>query len=161
MTEAAKREVSAFEGLTDEERRALEIIADGGSLKDISGLEGETVEALYALGYSFYVQDKYEDAESLFQYVCLQSHLEPRYWMALANCRQMLKKHESAIDAYGYTYFLNDDDPWPVIQSAVCYLKLGNKELAADALTLAEQTIEEGTANENARRRVSALRAGL
>lgn len=161
MTEAAQREVAKFEDLTGEERRALELIADGGSLKDIVGVDDDTVEALYALGYNFYVQDKYEEAEKLFQYVCLQSHLEPRYWMALANCRQMLKKYDSAIDGYGYTYVLKQDDPWPVIQGAICHLKMGNKELAAEALTLAEMTIEEGPANEEAKSRISALRASL
>jgi hypothetical protein len=56
---------------------------------------------------------------------------------------------------------LDNKDPWPTIQTAICYLAQGNKELAADSLSLAERSIRNGGGNETARQRIQALRHAL
>ena len=58
-------------------------------------------------------------------------------------------------------YLLDQNNPWPVIQAAICYLALQDKEQAADALTLAEKTIANSKPNETARQRIAALRQAL
>lgn len=162
MAESEQFDLSEIEGLEKSQILALDILASGGTLKDISGLDDDDIEALYAIGYNFYKQGKYDEAESMFQYICLYAHLEPRFWMALGNCRQMQKNHQKAIDAYGFSYMIEQDDPWPPIQAAVCYLALGNKELAKDSLELAEMSIEPGSDEDGeAARRIAALREGL
>jgi type III secretion system low calcium response chaperone LcrH/SycD len=142
------------------QKKALEVIGSGGTLADVRGLSAEEIETIYSIGFNLYNQAKYALAEPMFQFACFYSHLEPRYWMALGNCRQMAKNYQAAIDAYGMGYMIDVDDPWPPIQAAICYLGLSDKGQAADALTLAEKSIARRS-NETARLRIAALRQAL
>jgi type III secretion system low calcium response chaperone LcrH/SycD len=148
-------------GLSPMQKKALEVLAAGGTLKDVRGLSREDLETIYAIGYNLYNQALYEKAEPMFQFACFYEHTEARYWVALGNCRQMAKKYQPAIDAFGMGYVLDQNNPWPVIQAAICYLALQDKEQAADALTLAEKTIANSAPNETARQRIAALRQAL
>jgi type III secretion system low calcium response chaperone LcrH/SycD len=147
--------------LTEFQEKAMELLANGGTLADLRGLGPQDIETIYSIGFNFYNQAKYEQAEPMFQFACVYSHLEPRYWMALGNCRQMMKNYKGAVDAYGFAFMLDNKDPWPTIQTAICYLAQGNKELAADSLTLADRSIRNGGGNETARQRIQALRQAL
>jgi type III secretion system low calcium response chaperone LcrH/SycD len=147
--------------LTPMQQKALEVLSAGGTLKDVRGLSKEDIETIYAIGYNLYNQAQYDKAEPMFQFACFYQHTEARYWVALGNCRQMAKNYQPAIDAYGFGYALDQANPWPVIQAAICYLALQDKGQAAEALTLAEQTIENSTPNEAARQRIAALRQAL
>jgi type III secretion system low calcium response chaperone LcrH/SycD len=149
-----------FSGLTPIQKKAMEVLGAGGSMKDIRGLSAEEIETIYSIGFNLYNQAKYSQAEPMFQFACFYAHLEPRYWMALGNCRQMMKRYPAAIDSYGFAFMLDSEDPWPTIQTAICYLSMGNKELAAESLTLAEQSITDKP-NETARQRIAALRQAL
>jgi len=80
--------------LTPGQERALQVLAGGGTLKDVRGLSQDDVETVYAIGFNLYNQAKYAQSEPMFQFACLYAHTEPRYWMALANCRQMQKKSQ-------------------------------------------------------------------
>ncbi len=148
-------------GLSPMQKRALEVLSAGGTLKDVRGLSREDLETIYAIGYNLYNQALYEKAEPMFQFACFYEHTEARYWVALGNCRQMGKKYQAAIDAFGMGYALDQANPWPVIQAAICYLALQDKDQAGEALTLAEKTIENSTPNETARQRIAALRQAL
>jgi hypothetical protein len=55
----------------------------------------------------------------------------------------------------------DETDPSPVVQAAVCYLALGDKDNAREALALADKTIELAAPDETARQRISALRQAL
>jgi type III secretion system low calcium response chaperone LcrH/SycD len=147
--------------LSPTQKKALEVLALGGTLKDLRGLSNDDLETIYSIGYNLYNQSKYDQAEPMFQFACFYGHNEPRYWMALANCRQMQKKYQAAIDAYGFSFMLNIKDPWPSIQAALCYLAMNNKDLARESLDLADKTMQNGAANETARQRVAALRKAL
>lgn len=148
-------------GITPIQKKALEVLGAGGTLKDIRGLSGEDIETVYSIGFNLYNQAKYQQAEPMFQFACMYAHTEPRYWMALGNCRQMLKSYQPAVDSYGFAFLLNSDDPWPLIQAAICYLAMQNKELAADSLSVADKVVARGPTNETARRRIAALRQAL
>jgi type III secretion system low calcium response chaperone LcrH/SycD len=147
--------------LTPGQAHALQVMDQGGTLKDVRGLTGADIETVYAFGYNFYNQAKYEQAEPMFQFACLYQHTESRYWMALGNCRQMAKKYQPAIDAYGFAYALNLEDPWPVIQAAICLLALHNKELAGQALDMADKVIANSKPDDAASQRIAALRHAL
>ena len=148
-------------GLTPEQKKTLDILAKGGTLRDAQGLTADDVETVYTIGHTLYTQGKYDDAEPLFAFACRYTTTEPRYWMALGCCRQMMKSYQDAIDAYGFGYMLNAEDPWPAINAAVCYLALSDKDQAKDALSLAERSIALGKADGSARQRVAALRQAL
>jgi len=149
-----------IDNLSPFQKRAMEVIGGGGTLKDVAGLGDADIETIHAIGHTLYSQAKYDQAEPMFQFACFYSHLEPRYWMSLGNCRQATKNYQAAIDAYGTGYMLDTDDAWPAIQVAICYLALGNKELARDSLALAGQAIKNRP-DEKARQRISALRQAL
>lgn len=150
-----------LDALSSMQKKALEVLSAGGTLKDVRGLSREDLETIYAIGYNLYNQAQYEKAEPMFQFACFYEHTEARYWVALGNCRMMAKKYQPAIDAYGMGYALDLANPWPVIQTAICYLALQDKGQAAEALKLADQTIASGTPNETARQRIAALRQAL
>jgi type III secretion system low calcium response chaperone LcrH/SycD len=148
-------------GLTAEQKQALDMIAAGKSLREIRGLKRSDVERIYATGFNLYQHAKFAEAEPLFECACLYGSTDPRYWVALGSCRQMQKSYQGAIDAYGFGYLYDSENPWPVINSAVCYLALSNKDNAKDALALAEQTIAQGKPDEAATQRIAALRQAL
>jgi len=148
-------------GLSPTEIKALEVLAAGGTLKDLRGLDSNDIETVYAIGFNLYDQAKYDQAEPMFQFACLYGHTDPRYWMALGNCRQMAKKYQDAIDAYGFSYMMNIEDPWPSIQAALCFLAMQNKDLAREALDLAAKTIENNKPDAKASQRIQALRQAL
>ena len=150
-----------FSGLTPEQKAALDVLAAGGTLKDLRGLSDEDLEAVYAIGFSLYNQGKYAEAEPLFQFACLYGNTQPHYWLALGNCRLMLTKYEAAIEALGFAYLYDSDNAWPVIQTATCYLALGDKENAKDALELADKTVETSEPDEAVVQRIAVLRQAL
>jgi type III secretion system low calcium response chaperone LcrH/SycD len=161
MPEALSASDIDVSDLSPVQKKALEVLGAGGTLKDLRGLSSEDIETIYAIGFNLYNQGKYDQAEPMFQFACLYAHLEPRYWMALGNCRQMSKNYQPAIDAYGFAYMLKIDDPWPPIQAAICYLAMKDKNLAGESLSLAAKVAEQGQANETARQRIAALRQAL
>jgi type III secretion system low calcium response chaperone LcrH/SycD len=163
MSDAGTIKIGELEvsGLTAEQKAALDIVAKGGTLKDVRGLTDEDIETVYTIGFNLYKQGKYGEAEPLFEFACLYSNVEERYWVALGSCRQMLKNYKAAIDAYGFGYLLDSDNPWPVIHTAVCYLALSDKAQAKDALQLAEQTIAQAKPDAAATQRIAALRQAL
>ena len=145
----------------DGERRVLDVLEAGGTLKDITGLTKAEVEKAHVIGLGLLDQAKYAKAEPLLQFACLYEHTSPRYWMALGRCRQSLKNYPGAIDAYLMGHASDETDPSPVVQAAVCYLALGDKDNAREALALADKTIELAAPDEAARQRISALRQAL
>jgi type III secretion system low calcium response chaperone LcrH/SycD len=147
-------------GLTPIQKKAMEVLGAGGTMRDIRGLSAEEIETVYSIGFNLYNQAKYAQAEPMFQFACFYLHDEPRYWMALGNCRQMLKKYTPAIDSYGLAYLFDTENPWPPIQTAICYLAMGNKDLAGEALTLAEKALADKP-NVTASQRIVALRQAL
>ncbi|MBV8190024.1 MAG: SycD/LcrH family type III secretion system chaperone [Alphaproteobacteria bacterium] len=161
MSESVQVGGIEFSGLTPEQKAALDALATGAELKDLRGLTDEDLETVYAIGFNLYNQAKYEQAEPLFQFACLYGNTQPRYWLALGNCRQLLKKYEAAIEAFGLAYFHDSDNAWPVIQTATCYLALGNRENAKDALELADKTMDPSKPDDAALQRIAVLRQAL
>lgn len=122
----------------------------GATIGDVCNMSESTLEGLYALGYNLYTAGSYTDADVLFQALCLYKHNEPRFWLGLAGCRQANGNYRGAIDAYsmaGATQGL--DDPEPFLFAANCYLKIGDKENAINAL---RSLLIMGRASNNAHR---------
>lgn len=107
----------------------------GATISDVCNMSQDTLEGLYALGYNLYTAGNYTDANTIFQALCLYKYNDSRFWTGLAGCRQANGDYQGAIDAYsmaGATRGL--DDPEPFLFAAHCYLKLGDKENAINAL---------------------------
>jgi len=164
VTQQSERHGTAQERPTsgaDDKQRVLSVLEAGGTLKDVSGLTLAEVETVYVIGLSLLDQAKYTKAEPLLQFACMYQHTEPRYWMALGRCRQSLENYPGAIDAYLMGHVRDGADPMPVVQAAICYLAVGDKDSAREALALADKTIELATPDEAVRQRITALRRAL
>lgn len=120
-------------------------LTQGSTLKDLEGIKPEQLEAIYATGFMLYKNGRYEDAEKMFQSLCMFNHLETRFWIALGSSRQMQKKYATAIDAYGMAYLLNAKSPEPILQAAQCHLHLNHLAEAKEALELVIQTAASNT----------------
>ena len=131
--------LAAEAGYSEQKLEAMrEAIAKGATLGDVLNISHEALEAGYSLGYNLYGSGNYKDAENMFRALCLYNPDDPRFWMGLAGCLQAREEYMLAIDTYGMAAVAGAlQDPRPLFQGGLCYLKLGDAENAAGAMTAA------------------------
>ncbi|UQZ90978.1 CesD/SycD/LcrH family type III secretion system chaperone [Deltaproteobacteria bacterium Smac51] len=101
----------------------------------MAGISPEQLEALYGLGYQLYTSGGYEDAETVFQALCLYDYNQARFWMGLAGTQQALGKYLIAVDSYSMAALAEGlNDPEPVYYGGLCCLKADELERAKGAL---------------------------
>lgn len=105
----------------------------------------ESLDVLYSLGYEFFEQGRYEQAEHYFQVLANLNVVDPKYWVGVGAARQMQKKYDTAIAAYSAARLLDHDNqnPEPALQMANCYASLGNTQDALRALEAAEDSAKQ------------------
>ena len=113
---------------------AAKAFANGATLKEVQGVTNDELEAVYSLGFGYYRTGRFDDAQKLFEFLVLFDHLNAKYWFALGAVQQAQKNHQKAIASYGYSSFLDLENPKPQFHAAECYLALGDKENALSAL---------------------------
>jgi type III secretion system low calcium response chaperone LcrH/SycD len=110
-------------------------------LYEAAGLKPENIDALYAVGHSFYVAGNYAEAETIFSTLCLYNTRNKRNWLALGGAAQAQSNYESALIAFSMAQLLDLMDPEPVIRTYECHLQAGNFESAVESIeTLLEIT---------------------
>ncbi|MBF0103143.1 MAG: SycD/LcrH family type III secretion system chaperone, partial [Desulfobacterales bacterium] len=114
-----------------------EFIKKGASFKDLRGLTDKDMEAIYSLGYTAYNNGKFEDAMKVFKFLSFYDHMQKKYWMGLAGCRQMLKDYAGAVQAYAYIAILDVSDPKVHLHAADCLMALKSYKEAESALLAA------------------------
>ncbi len=124
---------------------AAKKFANGATMKEVRGITNEELEAVYSLGFSYYNTGKFEEAQKLFEFLVLFDHLSTKYWFALGAVQQAQKDYQKAISSYGYSSFLDLENPKPQFHAAECYLALGDKANAASAIMALEQYCPKGT----------------
>ena len=87
---------------------AAKSFANGATLKEVRGITNDELEAVYSLGFGYYTTGKFEEAQ------------------------------KKAIASYGYSSFLDLENPKPQLHAAECYLALGDKGNAASAIMALE-----------------------
>ncbi|MDF5955005.1 SycD/LcrH family type III secretion system chaperone [Pseudomonas aeruginosa] len=75
---------------TDQQQALEAFLRDGGTLAMLRGLSEDTLEQLYALGFNQYQAGKWDDAQKIFQALCMLDHYDARYFLGLGACRQSL-----------------------------------------------------------------------
>lgn len=130
----------------------------GLALQNLQEISDESMEELYRTGYNLYNGGRPQDAESMFQYLCILNHWQKKYWMGLAAARQVQKKYSEAIDAYSMAGLLEITDPNVPFQAAICHLGLGNVDKATHAL---EGAVELSENNNDLRSKAQGLLATL
>lgn len=112
-----------------------DLLAVGGTVADTLEVDLADLEPLYTLAYNHYTAGNYEDANTLFQALCLYNHSDFRFWMGLAGARQALGHFGIAVDAYSMAGLVGKmADPTPFVYACICYMKLGKMQEAKDGL---------------------------
>ena len=124
---------------------AAKAFASGATMKEVKGITNDELEAVYSLGFGYYNTGKFDDAQKLFEFLVLFDHLNTKYWFALGAVQQAKKDFQKAIASYGYSSFLDLENPKPQFHAAECYLALGDKPNAASALLALEQYAPQNT----------------
>lgn len=141
---------------------AARAFAGGATMKEVRGITNEELEAVYSLGFGYYSTGKFEDAQKLFEFLVLFDHLSSRYWFALGAVQQARKDYQKAIASYGYSSFLDLENPKPQFHAAECYLALGDRANAASAIMALEEYCPAGTdVGREYRAKAAALRATI
>ena len=105
------------------------------TLKSAKGITNEEMNAVYSLAHDFYRTGRYQDAETLFKFLTVYDHLNPRYWMGLGATRQVQRRFEEAIKAYALvSVTLDVKNVKAPYYAAECFLAMGDRENARKAL---------------------------
>ena len=124
---------------------AAKAFANGATLKEVRGITNDELEAVYSLGFGYYTTGKFAEAQKLFEFLVLFDHLNTKYWFALGAVQQAQKQFQKAIASYGYSSFLDLENPKPQYHAAECFLALGDKTNAASAIMALEQYAPRNT----------------
>lgn len=115
---------------------ALDMLRNFHTIGEIHGLDEDNLEAMYAAAFNYYNHGKFQEAHDLFRCLSTMNHLEPKYVMGLAACKQMMKQWEAAIDCYGLVMNMEPLNIMPAFHTSECLLQLDDKEGAKRALKL-------------------------
>lgn len=111
-----------------------DFLANNKTFKDVRGITDKEMESIYAIAYNFYNHGKFDRANDLFTALCQMDTYQSKYWIGLGAARQMQKKYEKAIDAYGMATLFDTKNPFPAFYAAHCCMKLKDHDRAIQAL---------------------------
>lgn len=100
-------------------------------------LTQENLNFIHNMGNQLYEQGQYDQAESIFQFLCTLKPTGQQYWLGLGATQQMKCKYKQAIFSYKFATTLDLEDPKAAFHAAECHLQLNQKLEAQDALEIA------------------------
>lgn len=112
------------------------------SIKDVLGVNEESMEALYSQAYLLYNTGRYKDSSEVFRLLIMFDSTQAKYLMGLAACLHMQKEYLAASAIYQMTSLADPSDPIPFFHASDCYLHLQDKVSAAVALEMALKRAE-------------------
>lgn len=119
-------------------------LASGGTVAQANKISEAALESVYSMAYNQYTNGHYEEAAKGFQYLCFYDQWNPRNFLCLGACQQMLRVYGQAIQTYLFAFKLDPASPLPLAYVADCHMALNKTEKAAEiyqaALKLAEET---------------------
>lgn len=108
-------------------------LAQGGTFKELQQISDEAMDATYAMAHGHFQNNRYEQAAKAFQYLCFHDHWNPRYFVGLAACQQMLGLFGQAIESYFYALRLKPEDPGPLFFIGDCFVCIKQDDKAREA----------------------------
>jgi type III secretion system low calcium response chaperone LcrH/SycD len=124
-------EMSEQNGLTAETiNTMIAMISQGLSLKEVYGISDRIMNTIYAHGYEFYQTRRFDEAQTIFQFLYTHDIYNTDYMMGLAAVYQQKKNHAKAINLYALAYELDNKNGLALLYSGQCYLFLNEKEKA-------------------------------
>ncbi|CAM2005062.1 SycD/LcrH family type III secretion system chaperone [Acanthopleuribacter pedis] len=132
-------------------------LTKGGTLADIRGLSAEDMDVIYSMAFNLYNHGKYKDAEDVFKFLCFMDHMERKFLMGLAACRQMQKNYEGAVQAYSLAAVYDIEDPKAHLHAGDCFLALERYAEAESALAAAIHWAGDKPENKESKDRAQSL----
>ena len=138
-------------------------LIEGKPMGEMCGFSPDELEAVYALGYTYYQVGRLKDAETLFRFVTSMDSLDPKYGYALASTLQAERKFEEAALLYAILVAIDITNPAIYNGLAECRLATGDKTGAREALEALVMAIRTDTpagkaAVEKAERKIKELK---
>lgn len=112
----------------------IDYLSAGNTLAESMGQSVESLEALYAIGFTLYDQAKYDEAKRVFAHLMTANHVDRRFSNGFAACLHMQRDHAEAIRFYTIASILDLTDPEPPMHIAECYLALGDRAQARNSV---------------------------
>jgi tetratricopeptide (TPR) repeat protein len=108
--------------------RVLEQLYGGWSLGEIIGFDETSSDALYAMGYSYFMQGNFNEALKYFQYQLLFNHFDKRAAIGVGSCLCELGQYEESLKSFGVAMLLDENsDPNIPLQIAKSLMMCGRK----------------------------------
>lgn len=121
----------------------ISYLSSGGSLAEANKISRSSLEATYSVAYNQYTSGHYEEAAKAFQYLCFYDQWNPRNFLCLGACLQMLHLYGQAIENYAFAFRLDASNPLPLIYIADCNLALNRVEKAVETYKTALKHAED------------------
>jgi len=134
-------------------------ISDGvTTVAEAKGISPEELEAIYKIGFGLYTSGRYEDAQKIFEFVCLVQHTNPKFWIALGGARQARGNYREAILAYATASIHDVHLAKPHYYAAECFLAMGDLDSCESGCTSVAELCEAGAGdNDKYREKAEAL----
>jgi len=114
----------------------IEQLYAGISIGEIIGFDENSSDALYSMGYAFFMQGNFEEALKYFQYQLFFNHFDKRAAIGAGSCLCELGRFEESLKPFGVALLLDENnDPNICIQIAKSLMMCGKK---AEAKTILE-----------------------
>ncbi|MRI32763.1 CesD/SycD/LcrH family type III secretion system chaperone [Endozoicomonas sp. OPT23] len=114
----------------DELATITEYLLNGGTLAEAKSFSKGALESIYSMSYNQYQSGRYEKAARGFQYLCFYDHWNPRNFLCLGACQQMLRLYGDALKTYEYAARMDKKNPLPKVYMGDCYLALRDEHRA-------------------------------
>ncbi len=136
--------MSTVENQSQIQNKVTEAMKAGATFAEALDVPKDAMEGGYALAYNNLKIGNYKDAEVLFQMLTLYDYSDPRFSLGLALCREKREDYFAASDAYMLSAMMSEGkDPIPLYHAAICYMKLGQKDLAIQALDTVDEIADD------------------
>ena len=115
-----------------------ESVSEGSILTMLKNISEDESKKIYSVACDLYKADKYQDAERLFQVLCILNHYDTRLFLALGACRQHQAHYHQALETYSYASLMSPSDPRFLLHAGECLLHMKEFSTAKQAFTCAE-----------------------
>jgi tetratricopeptide (TPR) repeat protein len=109
----------------------VEQLYAGSTIGEIIGFDEKSSDALYTMGYSYFMQGNFSEALKYFQYQLFFNHFDKRAAIGAGSCLFELGRYEESLKPFGVALLLDENnDPNIPLQIAKSLLMFGKKSEA-------------------------------
>jgi type III secretion system low calcium response chaperone LcrH/SycD len=125
------------------EEALLKVEGKDVPLKEALRLTPDMINEIYQYGFHLYQSGKFKEALPVFNLLRVLSNQDPRFTFSIAACHHQLKNYEEAAGNYMLYELLDATNPLPYFHMYDCFTKLGQPDLALNALHQASRLMDQ------------------